>query len=78
VVLGRHNVAHAFSGLTNLIFPNGQMTKEDARLVLRLGLELRLRASRQTPTISPDEFPLTSFSYRDRETGDSEVVAIEV
>jgi ATP-dependent Lon protease len=71
------SVNRTFSGLTKLIFPDGHMTKDDARLLLRLALELRLRVRMQLHAISPREFPLTSFSYRDRETGLGEVVRLE-
>lgn len=53
------------------------MDKEDARLLLRMALELRLRVRVQLHTMSPQEFPLTTFSYRDRQTGQEEVVNIE-
>jgi len=45
------------------------MLKEDAELLLRLALELRLRVRVQLHELSPHEFPLTSFSYIDRESG---------
>jgi len=68
------SVNRTFSGLTKLIFPDGAMSKEDARLLLRLALELRLRVRLQLHQISPREFPLTEFSYRDCETGLVETV----
>ncbi len=71
------SVVRTFSGLTKLIFPDGVMTKDDARLLFRLALELRLRVRVQLHTISPAEFPLSEFSYRDRETGQVEVVRLE-
>ena len=70
------SVNRTFSGLTKLIFPSGVMTKEDGRTLLRLALELRLRVRFQLNTISPQEFPLTEFTYADRETGALERVQI--
>ena len=67
-----------FSGLTKLIFPSGVMEKEDARLLLRLALELRLRVRLQLHQMDGREFPLTRFSFIDRETGAEETVDIEV
>ena len=64
------------SGLTKLIFPSGVMTKDDARMLLRLALELRLRVRLQLHAISPQEFPLTEFTYSDRETGEVERVQV--
>lgn len=72
------SVNRTFSGLTKLIFPSGVMTKEDARMLLDLALELRLRVRLQLHVMSPQEFPLTEFTYVDRETGEVEVVAIEL
>ena len=72
------SVNRTFSGLTKLIFPSGTMEKADARLLLRLALELRLRVRLQLHVMNPQEFPQTTFSYRDRETGELETVAIEV
>ncbi len=69
-------MARTFSGLTKLIFPAGVLTKDDARLLLRLALELRLLVRVQLYTISPTEFPLTDFSYRDRKTGLVEIVSL--
>jgi len=70
------SVNRTFSGLTKLIFPDGQMTKDDARLLLRMALELRLRVRVQLHTISPQEFPLTHFTYTDRESETLETVEL--
>jgi ATP-dependent Lon protease len=61
-----------------LIFPSGEMRKEDARTLLQLALELRLRVRLQLHKISPQEFPLTSFSFNDKQTGERETVRIDV
>ena len=68
------SVNRTFSGLTKLIFPSGAMTKEDARLLLQLALELRLRVRLQLHEMNPQEFSLTEFTYMDRETGALETV----
>jgi ATP-dependent Lon protease len=73
----RRSVNKTFSGLTKLIFPSGEMRKEDAQALLRLALELRLRVRLQLHKMSPQEFPLTVFSYIDRETGIEERVTID-
>lgn len=70
-------VNRTFSGLTKLIFPDGVMIKEDARLLLRHSLELRLRVRQQLNVMSPHEFPLTEFAYVDNESEDREVVRAE-
>lgn len=71
------SINRSFSGLTKLIFPDGAMTKDDARLLLRLALELRLLVRLQLHEISPREFPLTEFRYRDTETGLAETIRLE-
>jgi ATP-dependent Lon protease len=70
------SVNRTFSGLTKLIFPSGTMTKEDARLLLRLALELRLRVRLQLHVMNPQEYDLTEFTYVDRETGSIERVSV--
>jgi ATP-dependent Lon protease len=72
------SINRTFSGLTKLLFPDGEMAKEDARVLLQLALELRLRVRKQLHIMNPREFTLTTFSYRDRETGQTETVSIEV
>ncbi len=57
------------------MFPSGQLTKEDARLLLNLALELRLLVRVQLHTMSPQEFGLVEFTYVDRESGAVESVA---
>lgn len=74
----RRSINRTFSGLTKLIFPAGEMTKDDARLLLRLAMELRLRVRMQLHRMSPQEFSSTSFSIEDRVTGERDVVTIGV
>jgi ATP-dependent Lon protease len=74
----KRSIDRTFSGFAKLIFPSGQMQKEDARLLLEMAIELRLRVRLQLHAIDPREFPLTSFSYVDRETGESRKLEIEV
>jgi ATP-dependent Lon protease len=69
-------INRTFSGLTKLIFPDGKMDKEDARLLLQLAIELRLRVRIQLHRINPNEFPLTEMHYIDRSTGQTETVRI--
>ena len=72
------SINRTFSGLTKLIFPAGVMEKEDARLLLRLAIELRLRILLQLHSMNAQEFRVTELSFRDRETNEFEVVRIEV
>ncbi|MDP9316742.1 MAG: BREX system Lon protease-like protein BrxL [Chloroflexota bacterium] len=72
----RRSINKTFSGLTKLIFPDGQLHKEDARTLLRLAVELRLRVRVQMHKISPNEFPLTTFAFIDKETQHREDISI--
>ncbi len=72
------SVNRTFSGLTKLIFPSGTMEKEDARMLLRLAIELRLRVLLQLHIMNEQEFHVAELSFRDRETGEVEAVRIEV
>jgi ATP-dependent Lon protease len=68
------SINRTFSGLTKLIFPSGVMEKEDARLLLRLAIELRLRVLVQLHIMNEREFHVTELSFKDRETGEVETV----
>jgi ATP-dependent Lon protease len=74
----KRSIDRTFSGMTKLIFPDGVMTKEDARLLLEWAIELRLRVRLQLHAIDPKEFPLTWYGYVDRETGEARRVEIEI
>jgi ATP-dependent Lon protease len=54
------------------------MEKEDARMLLRLAIELRLRVLVQLHIMNELEFHVTELSFRDRESGEVEVVRVEV
>lgn len=72
------SICRTFSGLTKLIFPAGIMEKDDARLLLELAMELRLRVLLQLHVINGQEFCTTTLSYVDRESGEMCVVRVEV
>jgi predicted ATP-dependent Lon-type protease len=52
------------------------MEKEDARMLLELAIELRLRVLVQLHAMSSQEFSTTELAYIDRENGDVRVVRI--
>ena len=72
------SINRTFSGLTKLIFPAGVMEKEDARMLLQLAIELRLRVLVQLHIMNEQEFHVTELSFRDRETREVETVWVEV
>lgn len=72
----QRSINRTFSGLTKLIFPSGQMEKEDAQLLLELAIELRLRVLKQLHIMSSQEFRTTELSYIDCETDATSVIQI--
>jgi hypothetical protein len=54
------------------------MEKEDASMLLRLTIELRLQVLVQLYIMNEQEFHVTELPFRDRETGEIEMVRIEV
>ncbi len=74
----KRSINRTFSGLTKLIFPSGVMTKEDANLLLKVALELRLRVRQQLHEIDPHEFPLIQFSFLNKETEIEEVIHMDI
>lgn len=70
------SINRTFSGLTKLIFPSGVMEKEDARMLLELAMELRLRVLKQLNIMNSMEFRITELPYIDKGTGEENVVRI--
>src|SRR6266516_2359050 len=70
------SINRTFSGMTKLIFPSGIMEKEDARMLLDLAIELRLRVLMQLHAMSSQEFHTTELSYIDRESGEVKTIRI--
>lgn len=73
----QRSINHTFSGLTKLIFPSGVMEKEDARMLLEMAIELRLRVLLQLHIMNSQEFHTTELSYMDKQTGETQTVCIE-
>ncbi|WP_172200655.1 protease Lon-related BREX system protein BrxL [Saccharibacillus qingshengii] len=64
------------SGLTKLVYPNGEFDKEDIREVLTIALEMRRRVKEQLKKIGGMEFYDVNFSYIDNETFEEHYVAV--
>lgn len=69
-------VRRTVSGLTKLIYPNGQFTKENVEEILRFALEMRRRVKEQLKKIGGMEFYDVNFSYIDQETFNEEFVPV--
>lgn len=69
-------VGRTFSGLAKLIYPNEEMTKEEARELLEYAIECRRRVKEQLRKMNPSEFSDVALGYVDLDTGDETVVPL--
>ena len=69
-------VTKTFSGLVKLIFPDENITKEEAKELLEYAIEGRRRVKEQLKKMSPSEFNDVSLGYIDNETGEEFVVNV--
>ena len=67
-------VRRTFSGLAKLIYPDEQMTKEEARELLEYSIECRRRVKEQLRKMNPAEFSDVQLGYIDDETGEERVI----
>ena len=69
-------VRKTVSGLVKLIYPEGDVTKDEMAELLSLALESRRRVKEQLKKIGAFEYHQTSFSYRDKETTEETYVGV--
>jgi len=69
-------VRKTVAGLVKLIYPDGQVDKDELRELLELAMEGRRRVKEQLKKLGSFEFFQTSFSYIDKETGDEQYVGV--
>ena len=69
-------VRKSVSGLVKLIYPEGDVTKDEMAELLSLALESRRRVKEQLKKIGAFEYHQTSFSYRDKETTEETYVGV--
>lgn len=69
-------VGRTFSGLAKLIYPNEEMTKEEARELLEYAIECRRRVKEQLRKMNPSEFSDVALGYVDLDTGDETIVPL--
>lgn len=62
------SIAKTFSGLVKVIFPNGEFTEEEARLILEFAIENRKRVKDQLRKMD-ETFEKVDFSYINLSTG---------
>src|SRR6266511_3205941 len=69
-------VRKTVSGLVKLIYPNGEVSKENVAELLELALEGRRRVKEQLKKMGSFEYHQTSFSYIDNETREERFVGV--
>ena len=69
-------VRKMIAGFTKLIYPNGEVTKEEAREIMEISLELRRRVKEQLKKIGGMEFYDVNFSYIDNESFEEFYVSV--
>lgn len=69
-------VRRTFSGMAKLIYPNGEMTKEEARELLEYCIECRRRVKEQLRKMNPAEFSDVALGYIDLDTDEEVIVEL--
>ena len=69
-------VRRTVAGLTKLVYPHGEATKDEMAELLELALEGRRRVKEQLKKMGAFEYHQTSFSYIDNETRDERFVGV--
>jgi len=69
-------VRKTVAGLCKLLYPHGEVSKEELRPLLELALEGRRRVKEQLKKLGAFEYHQTSFSYLDIETRDERFVGV--
>lgn len=69
-------VRKMIAGFAKLLYPDGEITKEDAREMLEISLELRRRVKEQLKKIGGMEFYDVNFSYIDNESFEENYVSV--
>ncbi len=67
-------VGRTFSGMAKLIYPNEEMTKEEARELLEYAIECRRRVKEQLRKMTPGEFSDVNLGYIDLDTNEEYIV----
>jgi ATP-dependent Lon protease len=69
-------VRKSVSGLVKLIYPHGELTKDELAELVALALEGRRRVKEQLKKMGAFEYHQTSFSFIDNETNEEKFVAV--
>ncbi len=69
-------VRKTFSGLAKLLFPTGEMSKEDACMILEYAIEGRRRVKEQLKIMAGVEFIDVNLGYEDNETHEQTTIYV--
>lgn len=69
-------VGRTFSGLAKLIYPDGNMSKEETQEILEYAIECRRRVKEQLRKMTPAEFADVELGYIDLDTGEETTVTL--
>lgn len=72
----RKAVRKTVSGLMKILFPHGEITRDELGEILELAVEGRRRVKEQLKKMGSFEYYHTSFSYSDNETGEEKFVGV--
>lgn len=72
----RKAVRKTVSGLIKILFPHGEVTRDELAEILELALEGRRRVKEQLKKMGSFEYYHTSFSYTATETGEEKFVGV--
>jgi ATP-dependent Lon protease len=72
----RKAVRRTVSGLTKILHPDGDVSKEDLEVIATLAIEGRRRVKEQLKKMGSFEYYQTSFSYLDNDTGEEHYVGV--
>jgi ATP-dependent Lon protease len=72
----RKAVRKSVSGLTKIIFPDGEMCRDELAEILEFAIEGRRRVKEQLKKMGAFEYYHTSFSYSLQETGEERFVGV--
>src|SRR5687768_2180860 len=66
----RKAVRKTVSGLIKIVYPDGEMTRDELAELLELAIEGRRRVKEQLKKMGSFEYHQTSFSYTSQQTGE--------
>ena len=69
-------VRRTFSGLAKLIYPDGNMDKEEIRELLEYSIECRRRVKEQLKKMTASEFNAVNLGYVDKDTNEEKIIYV--